>query len=194
MHTALVENDPVAAVDPGDEPDDDLLRGGFEHQGMILRCGAITSGECEQQPCGGCEFLHHGFWKSMVAPTRFGADCSQDRLARVLRAGLLLAGAALIPLGCAGLAPLTTLERQRLAVFDAYWEALDAQYPLFGRRGVAWDEVRGQYRAAVPFAERPDDFYHLLAGMLSAAGTATNDRAHRDSSGARESRGAGRPR
>ncbi len=83
----------------------------------------------------------------------------------------LLAPASLLVLAsCSGFTSLTTEESARLRVFDHYWQALSDQYPLFGRKQVRWPEIGRQYRAAVPFAKRPSEFYHLLAGLLSELG------------------------
>lgn len=72
--------------------------------------------------------------------------------------------------GCAGLDPLTVAESERLDTFDFYWQALRDDYPLFGQQPVDWNELRQRYRAAVPFARSPHEFYHLLTGMLSELG------------------------
>ena len=71
---------------------------------------------------------------------------------------------------CAGLDPLTVAESERLDTFDFYWQALRDDYPLFGQQPVDWNELRQRYRAAVPFARSPHEFYHLLTGMLSELG------------------------
>jgi hypothetical protein len=86
-------------------------------------------------------------------------------------ASLLLLGLSLGGLpGCAGLTPLGVLERERLATFDFYWQQLADHYPLFGQHRVPWHELRARYRAAVPFARRSHEFYHLLVGMFSELG------------------------
>src|SRR5687768_1502907 len=79
-------------------------------------------------------------------------------------AALLLAG------GCFSFDALTSEESERLDAFDFYWERLAEDYPLFGKQQVDWDELRARYRAAVPFARAPHEFYHLLTGMLSELG------------------------
>src|SRR5262245_26431606 len=76
----------------------------------------------------------------------------------------LLAGA------CANLDPLTRAEQDRLEAFDFYWQRLADDYPMFGDQKIDWHELRARYRAAVPFAQRPHEFYHLLTGMLSELG------------------------
>jgi C-terminal processing protease CtpA/Prc len=76
----------------------------------------------------------------------------------------MLAGA------CANLDPLTRAESDRLEAFDFYWQRLADDYPLFGDQKIDWNELRARYRAAVPFAQRPHEFYHLLTGMLSELG------------------------
>ena len=81
---------------------------------------------------------------------------------------LLLSTAALV--GCLGLSPLTREERDRLEAFDFYWDTLAHNYPLFGQQQVPWEELRQRYRAAVPYAQRPHEFYHLLVGMFSELG------------------------
>lgn len=78
---------------------------------------------------------------------------------------------ALLPVpGCAGLDPLSRAATNRLEAFDFYWQQLADDYPLFGPRAIDWQELRQRYRAAVPFAQRPHEFYHLLTGMLSELG------------------------
>ncbi len=77
--------------------------------------------------------------------------------------------ALLLP-GCLGLGALSQAERDRLEAFDFYWETLANSYPLFGHHQVPWQEMRQRYRAAVPYAQRPHEFYHLLAGMFSELG------------------------
>jgi C-terminal processing protease CtpA/Prc len=72
--------------------------------------------------------------------------------------------------GCAGLDPLSRAASDRLVAFDFYWQQLATDYPLFGQQPVAWNELRQRYRAAVPFAQQPHEFYHLLTGMLSELG------------------------
>ena len=78
--------------------------------------------------------------------------------------------AALALGGCIGIDGLTDAERGRVAAFDFYWQELADNYPLFGHADVDWEELRRQYRAAVPFATRPHEFYQLLAGMFSELG------------------------
>lgn len=78
--------------------------------------------------------------------------------------------ATLLLTGCLGLNALTPPERDRLAAFDFYWQTLATSYPLFGQHHVPWQELRQRYRAAVPYAQRPHEFYHLLTGMLSELG------------------------
>ncbi|MBL8755571.1 MAG: hypothetical protein JNK15_19900 [Planctomycetes bacterium] len=82
------------------------------------------------------------------------------------RAAIAILCAALLGSACTGLAGLTHDESERLDTFDAYWQPLADDYPMFGRQ-VDWDELRQRYRGAVPFARAPDEFYHLLTGMLS---------------------------
>lgn len=72
--------------------------------------------------------------------------------------------------GCLGLNGLSPAERDRLDAFDFYWQALATSYPLFGQHQVPWQELRQRYRAAVPYAQQPHEFYHLLAGMFSELG------------------------
>lgn len=72
--------------------------------------------------------------------------------------------------GCLGLNPLSRSERARLDAFDFYWQTLATSYPLFGQHQVPWQELRQRYRAAVPYAQRPHEFYHLLVGMFSELG------------------------
>lgn len=72
--------------------------------------------------------------------------------------------------GCLGLHGLSREERDRLAAFDYYWQTLATSYPLFGQHQVPWQELRQRYRAAVPYAQHPHEFYHLLAGMFSELG------------------------
>jgi len=90
-------------------------------------------------------------------------------MATPCRAAAIL-GLAAVAAGCTGLIGLSRAEHDRLATFDHYWQALDDDYPLFGAQHVAWHELRRRYRAAVPFAEQPHEFYHLLSGMLSELG------------------------
>jgi C-terminal processing protease CtpA/Prc len=52
-------------------------------------------------------------------------------------------------------------------VFDTYADALAAEYPFFGRKGVDWEALRDQYRSAVTSTEAQAEFYHLLTGMLA---------------------------
>jgi C-terminal processing protease CtpA/Prc len=75
--------------------------------------------------------------------------------------------AALFLGACAGFDPLTSADSERVAAFDFYWEQLADNYPFFGKDLLDWKEVRRQYRAAVPFAQRPHEFFHLLSGMFS---------------------------
>ena len=84
-------------------------------------------------------------------------------------AAWLLAALATQPTltSCAGLDPLTIAECERLDTFDFYWQALRDDYPLFGQQPLDWNELRQRYRAAVPFARSPHEFYHLLTGMFS---------------------------
>ena len=63
--------------------------------------------------------------------------------------------------------PFDAVDRQRLATFAEFWEALDERYPYFGRLDLDWDELRDRYRPMVTSAQNPAEFYHLLAGMLS---------------------------
>jgi len=72
--------------------------------------------------------------------------------------------------GCLGLSGLSRAEHDRLDAFDFYWQALATSYPLFGQHQVPWQELRQRYRAAVPYAQRPHEFYHLLTGMFSELG------------------------
>jgi C-terminal processing protease CtpA/Prc len=72
--------------------------------------------------------------------------------------------------GCAGLVGLSDDESTRVDTFDFYWQKLADDYPLFGGQPIDWNELRRRYRAAVPFAQRPHEFYHLLTGMLSELG------------------------
>lgn len=88
---------------------------------------------------------------------------------RMLRARATACCLALLA-GCAGLDPLTRAESERLETFDFYWQRLADDYPLFGAQKIDWNELRARYRAAVPFAQRPHEFYHLLTGMLSELG------------------------
>lgn len=81
---------------------------------------------------------------------------------------VLLAGLATF--GCRAFDPLTQAESERLDAFDFYWQRLADDYPLFGNQPVDWQELRTRYRAAVPFAQQPHEFYHLLSGMLSELG------------------------
>jgi len=78
--------------------------------------------------------------------------------------------AVLLLCGCLGLNSLSRAERERLDAFDFYWQALATSYPLFGQHQVPWQELRQRYRAAVPYAQRPHEFYHLLVGMFSELG------------------------
>ena len=75
--------------------------------------------------------------------------------------------AALLAGACSSFQPLTDAASERIAAFDFYWQQLADNYPLFGKDLLDWEEVRRQYRAAVPFAQRPHEFYHLLCGMFS---------------------------
>ncbi len=84
--------------------------------------------------------------------------------ARAATVALLLAAA------CANLDPLSRAESARIEAFDFYWQRLADDYPLFGDQKIDWSELRSRYRAAVPFAQRPHEFYHLLTGMLSELG------------------------
>lgn len=77
---------------------------------------------------------------------------------------LVLAGS------CGSFDPLTRAESERLDAFDFYWQRLADDYPLFGDQKIDWNELRSRYRAAVPFAQEPHEFYHLLTGMLSELG------------------------
>ena len=63
--------------------------------------------------------------------------------------------------------PFDAVERQRIATFNAFWEALDERYPYFGRLDLDWGALRDRYRPMVMSAQNPAEFYHLLAGMLS---------------------------
>lgn len=75
--------------------------------------------------------------------------------------------ALLLGSGCFGVDLLTDSERSRVTTFDFYWQQLADNYPFFGKDYVDWQEMRRQYRAAAPFAERPHEFHHLISGMLS---------------------------
>lgn len=66
-----------------------------------------------------------------------------------------------------GCATLSGEEARRLQVFDTYWQALADGYPYFGQKHVDWIALRAQYRSAAVYARRPDEFYHLLTGMLA---------------------------
>lgn len=79
---------------------------------------------------------------------------------------------ALLCSGCLGLEPLSEERLRRLEAFDYYWQHLADNYPFFGKELVDWNELRQQYRSAVPYAERPHEFHHLLCGMLSELGDA----------------------
>ena len=59
------------------------------------------------------------------------------------------------------------VDKQRLATFAEFWEALDERYPYFGRLDLDWDELRNRYRPMVTSAKNPAEFYHLLSGILS---------------------------
>ncbi len=87
------------------------------------------------------------------------------RCARV--AGLL---GSVLAAGCLHFSSLTREESDRLDAFDFYWQRLADDYPLFGDRKVDWNELRARYRGAVPFAQQPHEFYHLLSGMLAELG------------------------
>lgn len=86
------------------------------------------------------------------------------------RRRLVTAAAALLATGCFSFDALTDAESERLDAFDFYWQQLADDYPLFGKQQVDWNELRARYRAAVPFARAPHEFYHLLTGMLSELG------------------------
>ncbi|MFY9345794.1 MAG: hypothetical protein WAT39_25105, partial [Planctomycetota bacterium] len=90
--------------------------------------------------------------------------------ARRLLARPFTAALAALAAACATFDPLTEAESERLDAFDFYWQRLADDYPLFGKQQVDWDELRSRYRAAVPFARAPHEFYHLLTGMLSELG------------------------
>ncbi|MBL9079630.1 MAG: hypothetical protein JNL08_19155 [Planctomycetes bacterium] len=72
--------------------------------------------------------------------------------------------------GCLGIQQLDRAQRDRLRAFDFYWQALANEYPLFGQQQVPWQELRHRYRAAVPYAEEPHEFHHLLSGLFSELG------------------------
>lgn len=91
-------------------------------------------------------------------------------LARRVAWTTIAASLALAATACSGLIGLSRAENDRLAAFDFYWQRLADDYPLFGNQHVDWRELRSRYRAAVPFAQRPHEFYHLLSGMLSELG------------------------
>lgn len=79
--------------------------------------------------------------------------------------------AATIVGGCATTPPAFN-ESLRARTFDRYWDELDEHYPFFSgagpdRAGVDWATVRERYRPRALAAEHPDDFYHVLVGMLS---------------------------
>ncbi len=76
-----------------------------------------------------------------------------------------LAAASLLLLTACG--TLTADDRLHLATFDSYWATLRDRYPYFGNKAIDWQAFGKQYRAAVPFARQPIDFYHQLAGMLA---------------------------
>lgn len=80
--------------------------------------------------------------------------------------------AALLCSSCIGFESLSDAKLRRLDAFDFYWQHLADNYPFFGKELVDWSEMRQQYRSAVPFAERPHEFHHLLCGMLSELGDA----------------------
>ncbi|MEQ8766611.1 MAG: S41 family peptidase [Planctomycetota bacterium] len=80
---------------------------------------------------------------------------------------LTLAVGGLALTTCAGLEPLTDLQAKRLEQIDELLEVLEEDYVFPKRHDLDWDSLRKQYRAAAPFSARPNDFYHLLTGMLS---------------------------
>jgi C-terminal processing protease CtpA/Prc len=105
-----------------------------------------------------------------VLLTAAEGDGSMKRSGRCVRLAVATSAAAAVWLasaGCAGLDPLSRAATGRLDAFDFYWQQLADDYPLFGPRAIDWQELRQRYRAAVPFAQRPHEFYHLLTGMLS---------------------------
>lgn len=81
-----------------------------------------------------------------------------------------MAATAALLAACLNVDPLTRAASDRLDAFDFYWQRLADDYPLFGQRPVDWEALRRRYRGAVPFAQRPHEFYHLLTGMLSELG------------------------
>ncbi len=81
-----------------------------------------------------------------------------------------LVAVACLTTGCFSFDPLTHAASERLDTFDFYWQRLADDYPLFGDQQLDWNELRRSYRAAVPFAQQPHEFYHLLTGMLSELG------------------------
>ncbi len=84
-----------------------------------------------------------------------------------LKIGLVIVLMSILLSGCFGLEPLTDLQAERLAQIGEFLEVLEEEYVFRQRRNLDWDDIRSQYRATAPFSERPNDFYHLLAGMLS---------------------------
>ncbi|MFO1077688.1 MAG: S41 family peptidase [Planctomycetota bacterium] len=62
---------------------------------------------------------------------------------------------------------LSEAEQRRLRVFDAYVEALAADYPFFAQKHIDWQGLARTYRSAVVSAQHPDEFYHLLAGLFA---------------------------
>jgi C-terminal processing protease CtpA/Prc len=73
--------------------------------------------------------------------------------------------------GCASTPPPFD-ESLRARTFDRYWDELDEHYPFFGaagprHAGVDWNELRDRYRPRALAAQYPDEFYHVMVGMLS---------------------------
>ncbi len=61
---------------------------------------------------------------------------------------------------------LNTEQRERLAVFDTYWDALDKGYLFFAPEHVDWRALRERYRPVVPATRTEAEFWHLMAAML----------------------------
>ena len=87
---------------------------------------------------------------------------------RSLRAGVAVLAVTLgLLLPACVSSPLDPAAARRIEVFDHCLDELEQGYPYFQRAGLGVDVLRDEYRNAAAFAERPHEFYHLLAGMLA---------------------------
>lgn len=82
--------------------------------------------------------------------------------------GAILAGVAIlsvVQLYQAG--TFAPLRQDRLANFDRLWRAMDAHYPYFQPKGVAWDELAARYRPQIEGASSDQEYYLLIENMLA---------------------------